>query len=347
LDHNIDRVKELVRSSMDSPEFRASVVVTLLKGGLYEQALELSLPLVGTTHSPWFLYTRSWHYLSRGESQQAFRVLTDAYKSLDPDRTDEGDEPAGFSFNSNGQPRLTSPFSTPLAYGNGSEVQWPDNGEHLGYANAIFHEDWLALFEDINRNIREYKEVFASLTKCVERVIHHDSETVRAAVASAEFDEETNYRENYFLLLTLLSEEHLRLVADTLWRVTSDWNNPLDLCEVVCFLFYLLEEDKTAMTLAELGLEQDRSSVVCGNIRACILNDSGRPYMADEQWRETLALSPDRSATYLVLGHQALCTGGVEPALRYFQEALVVGDNPLEAERFLTAAIECVDDDEG
>ena len=257
LDHNIDRVKELVRSSMDSPEFRASVVVTLLKGGLYEQALELSLPLVGTTHSPWFLYTRSWHYLSRGESQQAFRVLTDAYKSLDPDRTDEGDEPAGFSFNSNGQPRLTSPFSTPLAYGNGSEVQWPDNGEHLGYANAIFHEDWLALFEDINRNIREYKEVFASLTKCVERGIHHDSETVRAAVASAEFDEETNYRENYFLLLTLLSEEHLRLVADTLWRVTSDWNNPLDLCEVVCFLFYLLEEDKTAMTLAELGLEQD------------------------------------------------------------------------------------------
>lgn len=346
MDQHIDRVKDLVRSSLDSPEFRASVVVTLLKGGLYEQALELSLPLVGTTHSSWFLYTRSWHYLSRGESQQAFRVLREAYESLDPERLAEEDGPSGFSFNSNGHPRLSSPFATPLAYSNGSEVTWPDSGEHLGYANAIFHEDWLSLFEDINRNIREYKDVFQSLTKCVERVLHHDSETVRAAVASAEFDEECNYQENYFLLLTLLSEEHLRLVADTLWRVTADWNHPLDLCEVVSFLFYLLEEDKTAITLAETGLKQDPSSVVCGNVRALILNDADKPYLADEQWRETLALNPDRSATYLVLGHQALCTGGLEPALRYFQEALVVGDNDLEAERFLTAALECLDDEE-
>jgi tetratricopeptide (TPR) repeat protein len=344
LDQNIDRrLKELVRHSLDKADFRASMVVTLLQGGLYDQALQHSLPLIGTAYSPWFLYVRAWHYLSKGEVQDAFRLLSEAYLSLEPKKRQGLFQPNGFSFNEDGKPRLLPPFNSPVAYTFPAAAAWPDDADALHYPTAIFHEDWLDLLSDINSNIREYKTVFRALTVCVERVLHHDVETVRAAVASAEFDEEPRLKHNYFLLLSLLSETQLRMVAETLWRLTADWGHPLYLCEVVSYLFYLLDDDEVAMPLAVQGLETDPSSVVCGNIRALVFNRTGRPYLADEQWRSTLELNPDRSATYLVLGHQALCNGGLEPALRYFQEALLIGDNPLEADRFMAAALECAD----
>ncbi|MFA5507328.1 MAG: hypothetical protein WC314_20450 [Vulcanimicrobiota bacterium] len=342
----VGRVKELVRLSLDSSEYRASVVVTLIKGGLYERALELSLPLIGTTHSAWFLYARAWHYVSLGDFHQALRALHDAYAVLDPERLFEVDRPTGFTFNSDGNPRITSPFNTPLTYGDGVDMVWPESEERLSYRNAICYGDWLQLLTDINRNIREYKAIFESMARRVEQVLHHDIETVRSAVASFELDTEVHYKGNFFLWLSLLSDESLHMVAETLWRVAANWNYPLDLCEITSYFFYLLEENKTALQLAESGLRTDPTSVVCGNVRALALNDLEQPYRADEQWRETLAYNPDRSATFLVLGHQALCAGGLNPALRYFQEAMVVGDNPLEAERFLTAALESVDEDE-
>jgi tetratricopeptide (TPR) repeat protein len=347
LDQNIDRrLKELVRLSLDKAEFRAAMVVNLLQGGLYEQALEHSLPLVGTPHSPWFLYARAWHYVSQGKTQEGIQLLSEAFLGLRPERREGLARPSGFSFNENGKPRLLPPFNTPLSYSYASAAKWPHSSETLGYPEAIVDEDWLNLLSDINSNIREYKKVFRGLSQCAERVLHHDVETVRAAVATAEFDDQPNLQHNYFLLLSLLSEDQLRLVAETLWRVTADWGHPIYLCEVVSFFFYLLDEDEVALKLSTRGVEIDPASVVCGNIRALIFNRTDRPHLADEQWRTTLELNPERSATYLVLGHQALCAGGFEPAMRYFQEATVIGDNPLEADRFLTAALECVDSED-
>lgn len=342
MDQNIDlKIKEIIRISLDSAEFRASVVVTLLRGGFYEQALEHSLPLVGTAHSPWFLYVRAWHYLYQGRVQDALKLLTEAYLALDPEKR-RGEALPRFSFNEDGRPRLLPPFNSPLDYDSPTESGWPNCSDTLNYPAKIFHEDWVGLLKDINSNIREYKSVFRNLTTCVERVLHHDAETVRAAVASGEFDDEPKLKDNYFLLLTFLSQDHLKMVAETLWRLATNWKHPLYLCEVTSFLFFMLESDEIALELATHGVQKDRASVICGNIRALIFNRTGRPYLADEQWRETLSLNPDRSATYLVLGHQSLCAGGLNPAMRYFQEALVVGDNPSESERFLSAAMECL-----
>lgn len=346
VEHNIDRrLKEIVRLTLDKAEFRACMVVTLLQGGLYEQALQHSLPLVGTPYSPWFLHARAWHYVSLGQTRDGLRLLSEAFETLNPERRVGLAQPTGFSFNENGKPRLTPPFNSPLSYSCDATATWP-NSDTLGYPEAIVEEDWLGLLRDINSNIREYKKVFRGLSLCTERVLHHDVETVRAAVASAEFDDEPNLQHNYFLLLTLLSENQLQLVAETLWRLTADWGHPIYLCEVVSFFYYLLDEDEVALELSNRGLQKDPSSVVCGNVRALVFNRTNRPYLADEQWRNTLRHNPQRSATYLVLGHQALCTGGFEPAMRYFQEATVIGDNPLEADRFLSAALECIDAEE-
>ena len=161
---------------------------------------------------------------------------------------------------------------------------------------------------------------------------------------AAEIDDMVSARGNSFLLLTLLSEEHLQMVADTLWRVAADWNFPLSLCEVNCFLQYLLESDETALDLAERGLKMRPESIICGNVRALLLNRAGQVYYADEQWRQTLLANPGSSATYMVLGHQSICGGSLDVALRYFQEACILGDNPEEAERFLAAAMECLEE---
>ena len=341
MEQNIDRkVKEIIRLSLGNTEFRVSLVITLLKEGMYEQALSHSLPLIATKHSPWFLYARAWHYLAEGDIQDAYRVLGEAYGSLD---SSSQEWPVrGFSFTEQGLPKMQAPFNCPFAYSDPAGFPPPDDTDLLGFATAIFREDWMELLADIGRNIREYKLLFRSLAASIEKILHHDADTVGAAVAATEFEDGLNRSGSSFLLLSLMSSKHLRLVSETLWRVSADWNFPLYLCEVSSYFYYLLEEEDMALDLANAGLKKNPASLICGNVRALVLNRMGKPYCADEQWRETLALWPDRSATYLVLGHQSLCSGGLDAALRYFQEAVVIGDNLPEANRFLTAALECV-----
>lgn len=336
------KVKELIRLSLDSSQLRVSFVVALLREGLFDHALDQSLPLIGTKHEPWFLYVQAWSCLARGSIQEARRVLGDAYRLLQDD--DQKWELSEFSFTERGHPKLVPPFNSPLTYGDSTRATLPDDTDFLGFSTAMFREDWLALTRDIGENIREYKTVFKAVAGCIERVLHHDADTVGAAVGAAEIDDMVSARGNSFLLLTLLSEEHLQMVADTLWRVAADWNFPLSLCEVNCFLQYLLESDETALDLAERGLKMRPESIICGNVRALLLNRAGQVYYADEQWRQTLLANPDSSATYMVLGHQSICGGSLDVALRYFQEACILGDNPEEAERFLAAAMECLEE---
>lgn len=341
MEQDIDhRVKELIRDSLYGAEVRVSLVVTLLKGGMFEQALEHSLPLIGTEHTAWFLYARAWHNLAHGKTTDALRLLRIAYGCL---REEHRWEAPTFSFTEQGKPRLVPPFHSPLAYSRDGGASGGET-EALSYAGAIFHEDWLELLTDIGRNIREYKELFITVVKSIEKVIHHDVETVSAAVPVIDLDEADEVGGGSFLMLTLMSNSHLRMVTETLWRICADWNFPLYLCEIVAYLAYLQEDDDTALEMSELGLQEDPGSLVCGNVRALAFNRQGKVYLADEQWRETLLFNPDRSATYLVLGHQALCSGGLDPALRYFQEALLVGDNRGEAHRFFLAALECLGD---
>lgn len=339
--YSIDlRVKELIRRSLSRSEFRVSFVVALLREGLYEQALEQSLPLVGTKHSPWFLYAKAWKFLSLGSFREANRLLAAAFRHLSsPERQWEF---SGFSFTEQGRPKLAPPFGCPLAYGDPKRDFFSDEHEFLRYSSAIFREDRFTLLGDIGRNIREYKVVFRAVAGCVERVLHHESDTVGAAVAAAELDDTLSAQGNSFLLLTLMSDSHLEMVADSLWRVCVDWNYSFSLCEIVSFFHFLLDDDETALFMADKGLHQHPESLICGNVRALVLNRTGRVHLADEQWRKTLDLNPSRSATYLVLGHQALCAGGLDPALRYFQEAVMLGDNSPEANRFLGAALDCL-----
>lgn len=344
MEPNIEkRLKELLRGSQVGSEIRAALVMSLLHEGLIDLAVEESMALIGTKHSAWFLYARAWSHLAKGSTQEAELLLRQAFDLSGIEYEVKG--PPAFAFSEGGNPRLLPPFnSTNLLLG-GEGVGHFDEAEILGYIPAIYEEDWIELHSDIGRNIREYKLVFDDVCRCIEGVMHHDAETVSTAVDAADIEESFSARGNSFLLLTLSSVERLQMVADTLWRVCADWNSPLSLCEITAYLHYLLEDDEIALNLAETGLVRDEASVISGNVRALVLNRLGRVYSADEQWRETLRLAPDRSATYLVLGHQALCAGGLDPALRYFQEAVLIGDNLPEANRFLTAALDCLLDD--
>lgn len=343
MDPYIDRrVKELISLSLDGPDFRVSLVVTLLKDALFEDALEQSLPLIGTRYTSWFLYVEAWSQLAKGKVKDAFRLLTEAYRGLDQEF--HCWEPKGFAFTEYGKPKVALPFNAPLTYNTPGGPSENENPCQLNYTTALFDADWLTLYQDIGCNIREYKYIFELLARSVERIVHHEIETVAAAVAAMEFEDDGGPKSNPFLLLSLMSEEHLKIVSDTLWRVCVDWNYPLMLCEVTSYFMYLLEENEVAVELANIGLASDPTSLVCGNVRALVLNRIGCIYHADDQWRETLKLSPGRSVTYLVLGHQALCAGGLDAALRYFVEAVNLGDNRMEAERFLNAALECSDE---
>lgn len=337
MESEIDRrVRELIKTSLGRSEFRVALVLALLKEGLYEQAAEQAVPLVGTEHDAWFLYARAWHYLSLGRPGEADRTLSDAYARAGQSAC------ANFSFTERGRPKLTPPFHSPYQYGDPTAPSLPDDAEFLNYSTAIFRLDCCALLSDISRNIREYKQVFKGVALCIEKIIHHDSETVAAALGACEIDHYQEGRGNSFLLLAVLTDAHLKLVAEALWRVCLDWNYPETLCEVVSYLHFILEEDEIALELADRGLRKNRANLICGNVRALVLNRGGVVYHADKQWRETLRLNPQRSATNLVLGHQALVVGALDVALRYFHEAVATGDNPVEAERFLEAALDCI-----
>jgi len=339
LDQNIDkRVKNIFRISLDRSEMRVSIVGVLLGSGLFHQAVDQSLPLIGTKHMVWFLYARAWQQVENGAVQDAERILAEVYKLLNEQGTRWS--ATGFSFTEQGLPKLHPPFNYHVRYREATEAMSNGEADLLDYPTAMFQEDWLALLTDINHNIREYKTLFRNVAACLEKVLHHEIDTLGAAVGALDLEEDSLTDGSSFLLMAFMSHQHLQMTADTLWRICADWNFPQDLCEITSFLHYLLEDDPAALDLAERGLNAAKGSLLCGNVRALILNRAGQAYLADEQWRETLSLNPDRSATYLVLGHQALCAGGLEPALRYFQEAVVLGDNAPEAYRFLNSALE-------
>jgi hypothetical protein len=343
LDSNLDkRVKELIRLSLGSSEMRVSFVLVLLRGGLFREAVNQSLPLIGTKHAAWFLYARAWKHLADGLVQEAHKLLAESFRLLG--REGVASRTPGFAFSEHGQPKLHVPFNAPFREDTEPTTSSYEETDLLSFPTAMFHEDWLALLSDINHNIREYKLLFRDVARCLDKVLHHDLETVGAAVGAVDLDESSLSGGSSFLLMALMSTQHLRMTGDTLWRICADWGYPVDLCGITAFLHYLLEDDEVALQLAGKGLAQAEDSLLCGNVRALALNRDGKVYLADEQWRKTLEFTQNRCATYLVLGHQALCAGGIDPALRYFQEAVALGDNPAEADRFLSAALDCLED---
>ena len=335
-----EKVRQLLLRSVGQSELRVSLVVSLLSEGHFEAAVDQALPLIGTPHSPWFLYARSWHYLSLGRAAEADRLLSEAFEAMEEHCEDADWEWTGFTFTETGKPRINAPFNSPLEWAEfGDHV--PTEFSHLGFPVAMFTESWLDLLNDISRNIREYKRLFKAVAAQLEKVLHHDGDTISIAIGALELEGAAGDG-SQFLMLATLTESHLRMTADTLWRVTADWGDFLPLCEITSFFYYLLDDEATAISLANRGLKCCPESVICGNVRALVLNQSGRPFLADEQWQRTLLSRPENSATYLVLGNQALQVGGLDPALRYFQEALALGDNGPESERFLSAALECL-----
>lgn len=334
------KVSDLLRRSVRQSDLRVCLVISMLSQGHFDSAVEQSLPLVGTPHSPWFLYARAWQCLSQGRVAEADRLLSEALEAMEEFFPNSQSDWTGFTFTQSGKPRICPPFNTPLKWDPFS-THLPGEYGHLSFPVTMFTENWPGLLSDISKNIREYKKLFRSVALQIERVLHHGPHTVSVAISTMEIRGAAT-DVSQFLNLATMTENHLQMTADTLWRVAADWSDFLDLVEVTSYLYYLLDDEQTALSLANRGLKKSPSSNICGNVRALILNKAGCSYLADEQWGKLLRSRPDSSVTYLVLGNQALLAGGHEAALRYFQEAHLVGDNCAEAESFFSAALECL-----
>ena len=333
---SFEKIGNLLRNRV---EVRVALVLTSIRGGYFNEAVRQALPLVGTEMSPWFLYARAWQELSDGDVEEAQKILDEARNMMES--SSDKSVSRGFSFNWRGQPKFTALFRVSID-GESKMVSLEIEELVPGFdcGEAILMEDSSALLFDIKHNIRAYKQLFANSSFLLERVMHHELQTLPFALEASD----KSGAADALLRLVFSSESFLRLSAETFWKVAQDWDDCLALKEVTSYSFYLLEEDEGALSIADQVLSKNPKSLIAGNVRALVLNRRGSAYLADEQWRTTLTLNPNRSSTYLILGHQSLCSGALEPALRYFQEAVVVGDNGREANRFLTAALDCLDD---
>lgn len=87
-------------------EFRAELVLSLIRMSRFEDAVEGAIPLAGTPFQPCFLYARAWYEWSLGESKRALSLLKTSLELLE--RSDQG--PLEFLI-VDGTPVLTLGFS--------------------------------------------------------------------------------------------------------------------------------------------------------------------------------------------------------------------------------------------
>lgn len=319
---------------------RIRQVISLLRAARFEQAVSYSMPLVATEHSAWFLYARAWQEFSERRYREADNLLLEAYKLRAGAEFSGDPSELAFSLDNLGRPKLPPLFGSPRKPSSVAPEGAGQEREASHFCLTLMAGEVPGLVREFRRVPKSYQKGFRSVVVAVELLLHHELSTVGTALKALISEGRIPVNRSFIRLFSRpLRRTQLEALAEALWRLSHEWSGELPVWELASYLHYLLGDELTARELAERGLKIDSASLICGNVRALALNRVGRSFLADEQWRATLSLRPERSATYLVLGYQALMAGALEPALRYFHEAYLIGDNTEEAAQLMDAAL--------
>lgn len=318
---------------LEEPSFRASVVHFLVTLRRFDQAVEVATPLIGTEEDAWFLFALSWQALAQGEFDRALELYGEAQELASAHNW--FDFRASFVFDDFGDPRPVFPFVSPFDFPDAHEPFLFEGTFVAEIAEKLRQGEWTETLHLHRKTKGTTQRLFADLSFWIEQVLHLDFQSARTALKgmslfTVERDEALRY-----LTVLFSCDEYLESALEVFWRLNEEWGFNVSAGEVICYLYYLLSRDEEALDFAERCLSEDPASVVAGNIRALILTERGLWFAADNQWERTLEAAPDRGATYLVLGWQALNFQSEDIALRYFLEAAHIGDNPFAASKSL------------
>lgn len=318
---------------LEEPVFRASFVHFLITEKRFDQAVEFATPLIGTGEDAWYLFARAWQALARGHFDVALRLHAEAQEQASV--CNWFDFQASFLFDDDGSPLPIFPFVSPFDFPDGHEPFLFEGSFVAELAEMLREGDWPTLLLRHRHAQKQSQELFEGLAFWVEQILHLDFHNARTALKGMSLF--TVERDDALRYLTVLfsCDENLEAALEVFWRLHADWGSPRALTEVVTYLYYLLGQDDSALEFAEACLKLHRGSVICGNVKALILSERGFWHQADSQWRTTLEAAPDRGATYLVLGWQALALQQEDIATRYFLEAAHIADNPHAAAKSL------------
>lgn len=308
----------------------------------FDQAVEAAMPLIGTDEDAWFLFACAWRALARGNIDEALGLYRQAEELASAHNW--FDFRASFVFDNEGYPCPVFPFVSPFDFPEAHEPFLFEGTLVAEVAELLRVGEWPQTLQLHRRRRRETEQLLADLTFWIEQVIHLDFQSARTALKGMSLF--TVERDQALRYLTVLfsCDEYLEAALEVLWRLNEEWGFSLPAGEVLCYLHYLLSQDDSAMEFAEACLEIDKGSVIAGNLRALLLTDRGQWFEADEQWRATLEATPNRGATYLVLGWQALKFQSEDIAIRYFMEAAHIGDNPFAASKSLELSYKLLPD---
>lgn len=326
-------IEESFEICLEDPIFRSSLVHFLVTQGRFEQAVEVSLPLIGTSEEAWFLFARAWQTLALGEIDEALALYRTAEEL--GSAFNWFDFKASFLFDDEGCPLPIFPFASPLDFPDGHEPFLFEGTFVAELADMLREGDWPRALLAHRKAKNQSQELIADLSFWIEQILHLDFQNARTALKGMSLFTVDRDEALRYLAVLFSCDENLEAGLEIIWRLNADWGFTVAGGEVVAYLYYLLGQDDQALEMCERCLEQEPASVVAGNIRALILSERGFTYAADEQWRKTLELAPERGATYLVLGWQALILGRESVAMRYFLEAAHLGDNPFAASKSL------------
>lgn len=318
---------------LEEPAFRASMVHFLITQGRFEQAVEIATPLIGTDDDAWFLFARAWWTLDQGDFEGAMTLYGQA-EELASAHNWFGFQ-ASFLFDNDGAPCPVFPFVSPLDFPDAHEPFLFEGTLVAQVAEALRTGNWPDSLILHRKARAQTEELLADLAFWVEQVLHLDFQSARTALKGMSLFTVEKDQALRYLTLLFSCDDYLESALEVFWRLNQEWGFSQPAVEVITYLYYLLSRDEKAMESAEYCLRRDKASVIGGNIKALLLTERGHWYAADEQWRRTLEAAPNRGATYLVLGWQALNYRSEEIALRYFLEAAHIGDNPFAASKSL------------
>ncbi len=331
---------EPFEACLEEPAFRASFVHFLITRKRFDQAVEMAVPLLGTGEDSWYLFARSWQALGQGDFDTALRLHAEAQELASV--INWFDFQASFLFDDEGYPLPIFPFVSPFDFPDGHEPFLFEGTFVAELAELLREGEWPAILLRHRQTRPQSESLVADLAFWIEQVLHLDFHSARSALKGMSLF--TVDRDDGLRYLTVLfsCDENMEAAIEVFWRLNVDWGYPQAITEVVAYLYYLLGNDDLALETAEAGLKRHPVSVICGNIRALLLSERGLWYAADEQWRETMRLAPDRGATHLVLGWQALSLHQDDIATRYFLEAAHIGDNHYAAGKSLEMVYRCL-----
>lgn len=279
---------------------RATLSVTLLGMGRFEEALEASIPLIGTSLDGWFLYIRSWHLWANDSPGQAKSLLECALRKI------EGISPASeeleFQLNSDGCPNL-----------------------HI------------LPREDLQVSISDYLEVERPLPppldptkplkfEQLEELSWFIAPAIILTVAPLEIissclrpDPDVPSRAWDFVVYQLSSRPRLESVATELWRLHG-YNETTEE-SAMCAAFFLVCAGRynEALTICN-SLEQKNDEIE--TLNAIALWRSGRKLAAQEELMRSVQSRPGSYLALCILSLLALEHKKLDVALRYGSEAM-------------------------